>query len=300
VWLEDSFGLCRSVRVSIAGTRVTVTPRTCKVHGAKTLLERGIGARIAKKASRLPTEGSFHLREYRDGDDVRRIHWVRSLVAREIVVRLPDEVPPDRPRVRLVLDTFFPEALGLTTDVLEDLLDEVVRTWLAVGQSLVQSGVRVTLVTPLLDDDAVRMSRLELSPRTTAAALRLGARAAWQNTAPVTDVLGDEATYIVSPRVSVELPETSEARWIIVTPYPVERPRVPDSHDNPAVYPFPLGVSDNRWFSRRRLAHSVTRALGDYGSALHTMRKSITRPARGFVVLPPLEAGGPLRVEAVT
>ncbi|MEO7328996.1 MAG: DUF58 domain-containing protein, partial [Minicystis sp.] len=107
-WLQDVFGLCRSVRRQVGTARLTVLPRVHPVTGAKSLLGEGGRDREPRPATRLPTEGSLRLREYQPGDDARRVHWVRSLVARELIVRLPDELPPDRPTVRVVLDTFLP------------------------------------------------------------------------------------------------------------------------------------------------------------------------------------------------
>ena len=99
VWLQDTFGLCRSLRVPVgAAHHLTVLPRLRATEKTMPLLDLGQGARAPRPASRAPTEGSFRLREYQQGDDVRRIHWFRSLAARELIVRLPDELPPDRPR----------------------------------------------------------------------------------------------------------------------------------------------------------------------------------------------------------
>src|SRR6185437_10626849 len=95
---------------------------------------------------RLPTEGNLDLREYRDGDDVRRIHWIRSLAANQLVVRMPDEIPPDRPKVRLILDTFFPESFALHTDTPAEVLDAMVAVWLGVARAFAEKGTQVRLV----------------------------------------------------------------------------------------------------------------------------------------------------------
>src|SRR6185312_1273405 len=69
-----------------------------------------------------------------------------SLMARELVVRLPDELPPEQPTVRLVLDTQLVGAAALPTPATGQLCDALVRVWLSAGQALVARGVRVTMV----------------------------------------------------------------------------------------------------------------------------------------------------------
>ena len=89
----------------------------------------------ACRRAQLPTEGCFPLREYATGDDARRIHWVRSLTARELVVRLPDELPPEQPTVRLVLDTQPRRARPMLPYAGDgQLLDALVRVWLRRGR----------------------------------------------------------------------------------------------------------------------------------------------------------------------
>lgn len=95
VWFQDVFGLCRSPRVRAGAAHLTVLPRPRPVDGARHLLGKGGSDLEPRPEERLPTEGSLKLREYQPGDDARRIHWVRSLTARQVVVRLPDELLPD-------------------------------------------------------------------------------------------------------------------------------------------------------------------------------------------------------------
>jgi hypothetical protein len=80
-------------------------------------------------AVRMPTEGTFRIREYTPGDDTRRIHWVRSLQANQLVVRLPDEIPQAEPAVRLVLDNCLAGTESLSCIAQDELLDGLVRVW---------------------------------------------------------------------------------------------------------------------------------------------------------------------------
>ena len=295
VWLQDTFGLCRSIRVKVGAAHLTVLPKIVQAERAA-LLGRGEGPRAPQPASRLPTEGHFRLREYQQGDDVRRIHWVRSLASREIIVRLPDELPPDRPRVRLVLDTFFPEMLGLTCDAPAEILDSVVRAWLAVGRALAESGAQVTLIAAVPQGGAIVMNRQELSLRAPAAALRLGARAAWQNHMLVDELLTDEPAFVVSHAVLTRPPAHGKARWILVLPKVAVG--MPWPYPSGARLPFPVGSTENRWSLRRREANEHASKRRDHARALVAMRGSVAHPPPGSFCAQQTLSGG-IRLEAL-
>jgi uncharacterized protein (DUF58 family) len=295
VWLQDTFGLCRSVRVSTAAAHLTVLPRMRDAEKTVPLLARGHGPRAPRPASRIPTEGHFHLREYQQGDDVRRIHWMRSAASRELVVRLPDEIPPDRPRVRLVLDTFFPEADTLACDGPHELLDSMVSVWLAVGKALIESGARVTLAVAIPRGDGVVVARHELTLRAPDAALRIGAQVLWQSRIPVDQLFTDEATYVVSRAVLARPLEQGSVRWIVVFPTAVS-PEPPWPSPSGARLRYPMGSSENRWSLRRREETRTALARRDRALVLG-MRGDVVRPLPGsFFVLP--TADGTIRIEA--
>jgi uncharacterized protein (DUF58 family) len=278
IWLEDTFGLTRSVRALVAPAKLTVLPRLRTVDRAAPLLARGEGPRAPRAASRLPTEGHFHLREYRQGDDVRRIHWVRSLAARELVVRMPDELPPDRPHVRLVLDTYFPEAFGLTCDAPAEMLDALVAVWVGVARALSRAGVRVSLVTAT-DDATAR--RIDVGRRDAAAAQALGAVVRWQATLPVSALLTDEPTFVVSRGMVMSPPESGAIRWILVLPTIAEVPQQPPS---PFRHAHPAGASDNRRSRRRRVFAELAKKRLDHRAALRAMQTFVARPPPGSLL----------------
>lgn len=279
IWLEDTFGLTRSAPVLVGRGRLTVVPRTTVAEHATPLLSRGIGASEPRPTGVLPTEGAFDLREYKPGDDVRRIHWVRSLAARELVVRLPDELPPNRPRVRLVLDTHFPEQLS-SGDAAAELLDALIDTWLAAGRALLRTGARVTLVVPMGREDAASAAviRQELTMRSETEALRLGASIAWQSQTRVEEILTDEETFIVSRSVLFVPPPKTKARWIVVVPTLTEPPW--PSH-SAARMRHPMGSSDNRWLRVRRDEKRREQARRDYAESVLAMRTIVAAPPAG-------------------
>ncbi|MBX3189634.1 MAG: DUF58 domain-containing protein [Labilithrix sp.] len=298
VWLEDIFGLCRSMRARVAPARMSVLPRGVVAEKTAPLLDRGQGPRAPRAATRLPTEGSFHLREYEPGDDVRRIHWVRSLAAGELVVRLPDEIPPDRPHVRLVLDTYFPEAHAFACETPGEQLDWLVNVWLAVGRSLVESGARVTLVTAIASGANVEPIRRELTraPTSIDAARRIAAKVTWQGRLLVSQLLTDEATLVVSRAVVATPPENANVRWIVAMPTNTTEQRW--TLPSEVRFAFPMGSSENRWSERRREVERIATARRDHTRALVAMRTDIARPPPGSFLATPT-AQGTVRLEEI-
>jgi uncharacterized protein (DUF58 family) len=261
VWLQDVLGLCRSPCVAAGAAQLTVLPRPPGVDGARHLLEAGGYAEEPRTALRLPTSGSFRLREYAPGDDVRRIHWLRSVAAQQIVVRLPDELPPDQPAVRLVLDTFH-AGLASATDPLscrapDELLDNLVRVWVGVGRALLERGVRVTMVTAVSTGGEIEPVRRPLHRRALAQAEGLGARAAWQRALRPVDLLTDEPSIVVSHRLPLDDVE-SVARWVVVPGVLWTAPPEPDRSGATLLLAHPPGSADNRP-SRRALVRSLRR-----------------------------------------
>jgi uncharacterized protein (DUF58 family) len=279
-----------------APARVTVLPRLQKAEKTEPLLDHGHGPRAPREATRLPTEGAFRLREYQQGDDVRRIHWVRSAGARELIVRLPDELPPDRPHVRLVLDTYFPEAATLACDARDELLDSMVSVWLAVGRSLAESGARVTLVTASPRGEVFAKSRVDVSLRAPDRALRLGASVSWQSQMMVDALLTDEATYVISRAVLVQPPASGNVRFILVAPTGIS-PEPPWKSTSGARLRHPMGSSENRWSHRRRDESRVAIARRDR-AVLLGMRCDVARPPPGSFYTAPTQ-GGPIRLEVL-
>lgn len=287
-WLEDSFGLTHSPGAAIGAPRLVVKPTEQRDLDTISLLDQGIGPNEPKRAFRLPTEGLFALREYQLGDDVRRIHWIRSLVSGELVVRMPDELPPDKPHVRLVLDTYFPGVSAFDCDTPQDLLDALVRTWLAVGRALVSKGVRVTMIAVIDDGTKVDVVRQELSLRSMDPVLHLGARVGWQSHVAVDAFLTNESTFVVSRGMVTQPPEGSQSRWILVVP---ELDAPPAPFGSLFVLPFHAGSSENRWRIRRRVAKRRIQAHVDHRRAVLVMRANVASPPPGSFVAKTQKSG---------
>jgi uncharacterized protein (DUF58 family) len=258
VWLQDVLGLCHSPRIRAGAAPLTVLPAAAAVDCTAELVSSGGHDAVTRAAQRLPTEGSMALREYQPGDDVRRIHWMRSLTAREIVVRLPDELPPDQPAVQLVLDTFHPHLVDPPTPLTcrgpDDLLDGLVRVWLGVGRALVERGMRVMAVVPGEGGERAG-ARVRLSLRAMPRALQAGARAGWQATTRPADLLGRDATIFVSHRLPADDVEAT-ARWIVL-PTALWTSKPDPYWSGGALLRHPVGSADNR--RSRRKAQQAAR-----------------------------------------
>ena len=283
-WLQDSFGVCKSTPIAVGAMHLTVLPRVRPAEETKAILASGIGEHASKQAKR-PTEGVLGLREYQPGDDIRRIHWMRSLASRELVVRQPDESPPERPHVHLVLDTFFPEASQLTSDTPAEMLDALVQVWLSVARSLTESGARVTLecaVPSIPDRTRVTKMRRDYQRRDPDAAQRFGAEVEWQSTMTADALCSGATTYVISRAVLFQGPPPPNAKWILVLPGITHE--VPWPATTVARMAFPMGTPDNRWSVRRAEDMRIATARRDRGRALVAMRADVARPPPGSFI----------------
>jgi hypothetical protein len=232
-----------------------VLPRPLRVERSPELLDRArCDSDDAMPAQRLPTEGCFRLREYAAGDDARRIHWPRSLMAQELIVRQPDEIPPDQPTLRLILDTQLLGTESLTTPAPRQLLDALVRVWLGVGRALALAGRRVTLVAAAPDGERIKPVVRPLVLNAAAEALKLGAQVRWQGALPLSALLEvNTVNMIVSarPRPDVAADATT-LRWIIVPEFVWTESEAPLPLGSPALLPYPAGAPENSRALRRR------------------------------------------------
>ncbi len=263
MWFGDVLGLARTPIVHHGEAELIVLPKPVAVDGVRDLLGHGGDAATAVQTTRMPTEGTFRIREYAPGDDTRRIHWVRSLQAGELVVRLPDEIPPAEPSVRLVLDNHLWGTEWLTCRAHHDLLDAMVRVWLGVGKALADTGSRVTLVAAAnLGKGLVAVER-QMLPRTPRDALKLAAQVTWQGDVSLASLIAGKKTRGMAPGRTIVVATrpaslgnlgtaSGDVTWIVMPEgaWTVAEPAIPMAHLT--VLPFPIGSGDNR-FERRRV-----------------------------------------------
>ena len=245
----DVLGLTRTPIVRHGETRFVVLPRPSTVEHVNALMADGGDDAHSRPTHWLPTEGTFRIREYVPGDDMRRIHWVRSLQTNQLVVRLPDEIPPAEPRVRIILDTHLRGTEAMTCRGPSELLDVLVRLWLGIGKSLAASGTQVTLVTAAPRGDSFARVERALHPHTPREALHLGARVTWQDALTVPALLGRGGArdIVVSSRPKPD-ESSSDIAWVVVPERLWTTPEMWPMSLASTGYrlPFPAGSAENR------------------------------------------------------
>lgn len=267
-WFSDVLGIARTAVKYRGETSFSALPRPSKVANVRELLGAGGDDQRTTPTHRMPTEGTFRIREYAPGDDARRIHWVRSLQVNQLVVRLPDEVPQAEPAVRLVLDNCLAGTESLTCQAHDELLDSLVRIWIGVGNALAETGTRVTLVTATNNcDGVVHRTERALASRSSRQALQLGARVAWQASLPLPALVGEPRELVRTVVVTCQ-PKPRDASpditWIVV-------PEVgwtthgwqPLPSALWMTLPYPLGSAENRLSRRRQHRKRVSKQWDD-------------------------------------
>ena len=264
LWLGDVLGLTRTPDMLRGETTFTVMPRPRALDGAKCLLDLGGDDASSRQANQLPTEGSFKIRNYVPGDDTRRIHWVRSAQQDSLVMRLPDELPPAAPFVRVILDNDLLGVEQLTTRAPADLLDALVRVWIGVGRALADQGTRVTLVTALDNEGKLRTVERKLRTRAQRDDQRLGARVAWQESVSLDQMIGTKAArcIVVSARPR-RIKHADGIAWVIVPEAAWTEPEDLVTNDGGLTHAFPSGAAENRPSRRKREVRRVERQWQD-------------------------------------
>lgn len=268
LWLGDVLGIARTSIIYRGDAQFSAMPKPSRVDNARELLGAGGDDAQTIPTHRMPTEGTFRIREYVPGDDARRIHWVRSLQANQLVVRLPDEIPQAEKSVRLVLDNCLGGTESLTCIAHDELLDSLVRIWLGIGNALADAGTRVTLVTAAKSGDGA-YARVEraLVQRSSRQALQLGARVAWQPSVFLDTLVGKSRdgvrTIIVTARPKTRI-TSSELTWIVVPEMAwTTHGWQPLPQAAWATLPYPAGSAENRWSRRKQHRSRVLKQWDD-------------------------------------
>ena len=270
LWLGDVLGIARTAIIYRGETEFSAVPKPSRVDNARELLGAGGDDAQTVPTHRMPTEGTFRIREYVPGDDARRIHWVRSLQANQLVVRLPDEIPQAEPAVRLVLDNCLAGTDSLTCTAHDELLDAIVRIWLGIGNALAETGTRVTLVTAVKNGDGA-FSRVEraLVTRSSRQALQLGARVTWQPSLALDALVGKPAardtgrTIVITsrPKPRISAPDVT---WIVVPEMTwTTAGWQPLPQSLWITLPFPSGSAENRSSRRRQQRRRILKQWDD-------------------------------------
>lgn len=287
----DLLGLTSSNVASLATARLRVLPAVRPAEVVAPPKASTEEPDILSRPHRFPTEDLFRFREYVAGDDTRRIHWEMSLRAGRMIVRTPDSRESSSKRVVVALDTWVPPDWLDHTGVIDDALDACVEAWLAVGQRLVEQGEKVTLLLVNRAEDGTLRPEIVAASSNHAHALDAGARAEWQSTfriedvldygvrglaqdraAPREDVSFDNAIVVTMRLMPPNMPRVArETTWVVYDPNDAlgPPPRTPmqlwvDYDDTGRtlsfkevvkrmfLLPFPVGAEENGLLSRMK------------------------------------------------
>lgn len=110
----DPFGLVRVDRRFTATTQVLVTPQLVELESMPN--GGGRGGAGETRAHRIGVVGTddILIREYRHGDDVRRVHWPSTARRGELMVRREEQ--SSTPSIRIILDSRFVAHAGAGID----------------------------------------------------------------------------------------------------------------------------------------------------------------------------------------
>lgn len=206
IWFEDVLGLTRVFVAARATASLRSLPRLRPVVFQRRPRSMTKSEGNLSILSRIATEEHFRTRPYVNGDDLRRIHWKQSINTGQLIVRVPESVPFSPSKVRLVLDTFLPpgwriaadaggvklkegeKAIARAPEVLEDVLDLLVESWIGLAHTLLRRGEAVSLVAAVRDGDRTVIREIECKRGEERKWRAIGSDAAWQNHAALEHV----------------------------------------------------------------------------------------------------------------
>ncbi|MBA2739790.1 MAG: DUF58 domain-containing protein [Nocardioidaceae bacterium] len=185
--VSDSFGMIELVRTFSLTSRLVVTPT---VHALPALTTASAATGAGERRPRAFSIGSAEdvtVREYRRGDDLRRVHWRSTARTGELMVRREEQ--PWQSRATVLLDgrLIAHEGTGPGSS-----LEWAVSAAASVSVFLARSGYAIRLITDQPDSDASTWHDHTQSPQA--------------QTAPVLDRLA-----AVRPSAQAQLAEAAQA-----------------------------------------------------------------------------------------
>ena len=237
VYYQDMLGLTRISLASLATAELKVLPRFRPLEIREPPRSRLQSPDVITRPHRFATEDHFRFREYAAGDDTRRIHWKLSVRSGHLTIRQPETREISTKNVLLVLDTFLPAGRMLDDAVgIEEVLDRIVETFLALAKELVERGDKVTLVAVARRPDGagIEIEQMAGARGGHARWQDLGARVVWQSRADLPELL--EAVgpgmsgVVVSSRFQAPPPQMAAGQsltWVYLPPEEALGPRDP-------------------------------------------------------------------------
>lgn len=142
VRMADPFGLCELSRNFPGPDRLTVIPQVTPLPSVRLPGEYAGSGDSRARAVAVHGEDDAATREYRRGDDLRRVHWKSTARTGELMVRREEQ--PWESRATIVLDT---RAYGHRGDGPTASFEWAVSAAASIAVHLRQAGYKVRLVT---------------------------------------------------------------------------------------------------------------------------------------------------------
>ena len=111
--LSDPFGLARIVSIGCPPSTLTVHPRVDVIRSRFAPAERDPDSRVPLPVLGRVGEEFYGLREYRDGDDLRRVHWASTARVDRLMIRQPESLMQGKLTVAIDLRTSVHRILPL-------------------------------------------------------------------------------------------------------------------------------------------------------------------------------------------
>ncbi len=228
VYYQDMLGLTRISLASLATAELKVLPRFRPLEIREPPRSRLEAPDVLTRPHRFATEDHFRFREYVSGDDTRRIHWKLSIRAGHLTLRQPETREVSTRTIVIALDTFLPAGRMLDDAVgVEEVLDRLVETFLALAKELVTRGDRVTLVAVARrpEGGGLGIETLVCARGGHPRWQDLGARVVWQGQSDLPELLAAVGPgmhgIVVSSRFQAPPPAMSEGQsitWVYLPP----------------------------------------------------------------------------------
>lgn len=227
IYFQDVLGFTRIALASVATAELKVLPRFRPLEIKEPPRSRLETPDVLTRPHRFATEDHFRFREYAAGDDTRRIHWKLSVRAGRLNIRLPENREYSTKNILLVLDAYLPAGRMMDDAVgVEEVLDQVVETWISLARELMERGDKVALAAVARNDKGeLAVEVLQCTRGSHARWQDLGARTCWQSRHELTDMLDqvgkDMHAVVVSSRFQSPPPKPFEGQsltWVYLPP----------------------------------------------------------------------------------
>ena len=142
VRMADPFGLCELARSFTSSSELVVTPAVVPLPPVPLGGDWAGGGETSSRATASSGSDDVSTREYRHGDDLRKVHWRSTARVGELMVRREEQ--PYQSRATLLLDT---RASAHRGDGPGSSFEWAVSAVASIGVSLLRAGYAVKVVT---------------------------------------------------------------------------------------------------------------------------------------------------------